>query len=430
MTGASPRTPRAGLILALGAMSALGPLSLDMYLPALPALADDLGASDAVGQLTMSACLIGLALGQIVIGPLSDRFGRRRPLLIGLGAYTLLSVLCALAPSAALLVALRALQGFAGAAGIVLARAVVRDSYRGREVARHLALLIVVSSIAPLAAPLLGGQLLKLMDWRGVFVVLAGIGVALTVLAAFAVRESLPGEDRHGGGLGAMTAGFGRVLREPLFTASTIGLALSGAAIFTYISASPFVLQGPYGLTDEQFSFVFAANSAGVASLGYVNAALVRRVHPRVLLLCGSSAAALGSLCCLAAVLVGAGLWPMLAGLFVTVASGAFFNPNATALGLSLHARDAGTASAVIGTGPFLVGSAIAPLALAGGASAATMAALIAALMVLAWLVALVFVRPLSRRAHELSGVSASEESAAPADPVVPLPLNPAPDRP
>lgn len=400
-------------------MSALGPLSLDLYLPALPQLSIDLDASDALAQLTLSACLVGLAVGQLIGGPLSDRFGRRRPLLIGLSVYTLLSALSVFAPTIELLIALRAAQGFAGAVGIVLARAIVRDVFSGRDVAKILSVLLLISGMAPLIAPLLGGQLLTVMNWRGVFAVLTMISLLIFALVFFAVPETLDPRARHAGGLRAISSGFGRVLREPLFASTTAVLTLGGAAVFTYISASSFVLQNEFALTPQQFSIVFAANSAGVGALGYLNALLVRSVHPRVLLVWGATMSAAGSIFCLAASVLHWGFWPLVAGLFVTVASYSLVTPNATALGLSMHGRDAGTASAVIGTGPFLAGAALSPFALLGAAPAVTMCAIITVAMGLAWALSIGLVRPISARLtsslpHEdIAALAAAE----PADP-------------
>jgi DHA1 family bicyclomycin/chloramphenicol resistance-like MFS transporter len=196
-------TTRAQLVLTLGSLSALGPLSMDTYLPTLPALSRNLSASASVAQLTLAACLVGLAGGQVVAGPLSDAFGRRRPLLIGLAAFAAASVLCALAPSAWALGALRLVQGTAGAVRIVIARAVARDLYDKPELAKLFALLILFTGLAPILAPIVGGQLLYFTSWRGVFFALAATGVLLLVAAATALPETLPAERRRGGGLRA-----------------------------------------------------------------------------------------------------------------------------------------------------------------------------------------------------------------------------------
>src|SRR5947209_496990 len=214
---------RVWLVFILGALSAFGPLSIDMYLPALPSLSRDFGTGASQAQLTLSACLLGLALGQTSAGPLSDALGRRRPLLIGLGAYALASLLCVVAPSVFVLVVLRFVQGFAGAAGIVIARAVVRDLYSGVAVAQFFSLLMLVNGLAPILAPLFGGLLLRFTSWRGVFVVLAVIGMLLLLAAATGLDETLPPDRRQSGGIRATIMTF----RQLLASRSFAGYALS-----------------------------------------------------------------------------------------------------------------------------------------------------------------------------------------------------------
>ncbi|WP_040794894.1 Bcr/CflA family efflux MFS transporter, partial [Nocardia higoensis] len=214
-SGAPTRDVKRSVILVLGALSAFGPLSLDLYLPALPDLSDDLGVSSVTGQLTMTACMIGLALGQLTVGPLSDRFGRRTPLLIGVAVYALASLLCALTPGAGTLIALRLVQGVAGGAGIVIARAIVRDLFETRAAARIFSLLAMVTGIAPVLAPVLGGQLMHVTSWRGLFVALSLIGCALLIAALLAIEESHP--NRSGGGLRTVVANFAVVGRDPRF---------------------------------------------------------------------------------------------------------------------------------------------------------------------------------------------------------------------
>src|SRR5205085_407407 len=200
----NPRSPRrAWLVFILGALSAFGPLSIDMYLPALPSLSRDFGTGASQVQLTLSACLLGLALGQAIAGPISDALGRRRPLLIGLAAYALASLLCAISPSVLVLTVLRFVQGFAGAPGIVIPRAVVRDLHSGVAAARFFSLLMLVNGLAPILAPLFGGLLLRFTSWRGVFFVLTVVGTLLLLAAATGLRETLPPDRRQSGGIRA-----------------------------------------------------------------------------------------------------------------------------------------------------------------------------------------------------------------------------------
>src|SRR5262249_4521802 len=231
---------RAWVVLILGALSAFGPLSIDMYLPGLPSLGATLDAPAWAVQLTLTACLAGLALGQVVAGPLSDRFGRRTPLLIGVSAYAAASLACALAPTILALVVLRFAQGVAGAAGIVIARAIVRDMPSGVAAARFFSLLMLVNGLAPILAPVIGGQVLRVTTWRGVFVLLAGIGVVLVAAAAAGLRETLAPADRHPGAIADTIRTFGRLLPHPVFPGHPLACGPAFGALFAYISGSPF----------------------------------------------------------------------------------------------------------------------------------------------------------------------------------------------
>ncbi len=359
------------LVVALGALTAFGPLSLDMYLPGLPQLAGDLGSSAATAQLTLTACMLGLAAGQLLAGPLSDARGRRRPLLIGLALYALASALCALAPSIWALLPLRFLQGAAGAAGIVIARAVVRDLHEGEAAARFFALLVLVNGLAPIVAPIAGGQLLAVTDWRGVFWVLAAIGVALLLVGWRLVPETLPTAHRHGGGLRATTGVFGRLLRDRFFVGCTLAQGLGAAMMFCYIAGSPFVLQEIHGLSEQQFSVVFAVNALGIVLFAQISARLVGRTGPRRLVAAGLWIGLTGAAALLLAVLAGAGLAAILPAFFAIVASLGLVGPNATALALSGDPAIAGSASALLGLSQYAFGAALAPLAGIGGADTA-----------------------------------------------------------
>ncbi|SSC24787.1 Tetracycline resistance protein TetA/multidrug resistance protein MdtG [Klenkia terrae] len=353
----------------LGALSAFGPLSMDLYLPALPSLEAEFGAGQGAVQLTLTSVAVGLAVGQLVAGPLSDRFGRKVPVLVGVGAYALASVLCALAPSVWLLVGIRLLQGLAGAAGIVLARAVVRDRTEGTEAARAFALLASIGGAAPVLAPVLGGQLLRVTDWRGVFGVLALIGLVLLVAARW-LPETLPAERRVRGGARATVRATRELVGRRAFRTAVLAQGLGFAALFTYISTSSFVLQTGYGLTPVQFSLVFAVNGAGIVAAGQLSRVLVARLGPRTLLVGGLAAQVAGGVGLVVTALADGGLPVLLPVLFVVVAATGLVLPNATALAMADAARAAGTASALVGVGQFAVAGAIAPLAGLGTAGA------------------------------------------------------------
>ncbi|MGY1811947.1 multidrug effflux MFS transporter [Blastococcus sp. SYSU D00820] len=367
MTSSGGRRHR-GLLVLLGALSAFGPLSMDLYLPALPSVGEDLVAGQSSVQLTLSSVAVGLAAGQLVAGPLSDRFGRRVPLLLGVGAWALASLLCALSPTVGVLVAIRLLQGLGGAAGIVLARAIVRDRYSGTESARMFAVLASIGGAAPVLAPLVGGQLLRVTDWRGLFVVLAGIGLLLLVASAWRLPETLPPERRVSGGLRTTLRNGRALLARRAFLAAVLAQGLAFAALFTYISTSSFVLQDGFGLTAQQFSLVFGVNGIGIVLAGQVSRVLVGRVGARRLLRAGLFVQVAGAVALVVAALAGAGLPVVLPALFVVVAATGVVLPNATALAMAGAARMAGTASALVGVGQFAVAGVIAPLTGLGAA--------------------------------------------------------------
>ncbi|MFJ2162811.1 MULTISPECIES: multidrug effflux MFS transporter [unclassified Streptomyces] len=364
----------------LGALSAVPPLSMDMYLPALPDVTRTLHSSATSGQLTLTACLTGMALGQLVVGPMSDRWGRRKPLLIGLLVYVLASVSCAIAPDAGLLIGCRLLQGLAGAAGIVIARAVVRDLYDGLEMARFFSTLLLVSSLAPVVAPILGGQVLRFTAWRGVFLVLAVIGVALTALVWRRLPETLPPERRRGGGvLGALFIMRG-LLADRIFAGYVMVNGFAYGALFSYIAASPFVIQGIYGASPQTFSLLYGLNSLGMMIVGRVNGKLlVGRVRLDRALGVGLSVIAVaGTVLLLVAqgVFGDAGTVPVACCLFVMISALGLVLPNTNALALMRTPHAAGSASALVGTSCFAMGAVATLLVgIAGKGTAVPMAA-------------------------------------------------------
>jgi DHA1 family bicyclomycin/chloramphenicol resistance-like MFS transporter len=388
MSTTAERTAASGraqlkLVLVLGGLSAFGPLSIDMYLPALPRMAADLHAADTTVQLTLSAFIAGLALGQLVLGPLSDALGRRRPLLAGLVLYVVGSVLCAISPDAWLLVAARFVQSLGAAAGIVIARATVRDLFSGTAMTKFFSTLMLVSGLAPILAPLLGGQLLNWTSWRGVFVVLTAFGALLLAVVAFAFPEPSPG--RSPARLGQVMRTYGRLALDRSFAGYALASGLLFAAMFAYISGSSFALQGAYGLSPQAYSVVFGVNGVGIVLAGQLNGRLVGRVPERVLLLSGLLLGVLGGAAVLASALFRAPLVLLLVSLFLLVSSIGLVMPNASSLALASHARSAGAASALLGVLQFVVGAAATPLAgLGGPGTAVPMAATMAGFAVLA----------------------------------------------
>ncbi|MCX5179610.1 Bcr/CflA family multidrug efflux MFS transporter [Streptomyces virginiae] len=363
----------------LGGLTALPPLSMDMYLPALPQVTDALNSPAATIQLTLTACLAGMAMGQLVIGPMSDKWGRRRPLLIGMLVYVLATAICALAPTAELLIAFRLLQGLAGAAAIVIARAVVRDLYDGEEMARFFSTLMLISGAAPIIAPLIGGQVLRFADWRGVFVVLTVVGAALTLLVWRALGETLPPERRHTGGVGSALRTMRGLLGDRVFAGYTLTGGFAFAALFSYISASPFVIQEIYGASPQAFSLLFGLNSVGLILVGQINGKLlVGRVSLDKVLAVGLAVvtvAAVALLLMSTGVFGKVGLTPIAAALFVLMSAMGVVLPNTNAQALMRTPHAAGSASALLGTTSFLVGAIASPLVgIAGEDTAVPMA--------------------------------------------------------
>ncbi|MGR8010811.1 multidrug effflux MFS transporter [Streptomyces hypolithicus] len=352
--------------LILGGLTALPPLSMDMYLPALPDVTDSLRAPAATVQLTLTACLAGMALGQLVVGPMSDRFGRRRPLLLGMIVYVVATAICAFAPTIELLIAFRLLQGLAGAAGIVIARAMVRDLYDGVEMARFFSTLMLISGVAPVIAPVIGSQVLRITDWRGVFAVLTVIGTLLTLVVARWLHETLPVERRHEGGVRQALHTMRGLLTDRVFTGYTLTGGLAFAALFAYISASPYVVQEIYGASPQTFSLLFAINSIGLISVGQINGKLlVGRVSMDRVLALGLALIATASLALLlmtAGVFGEVGLVPIAAGLFVLMSAMGLALPNTNTLALTRTPHAAGSASALLGTSTFLTGAIASPL--------------------------------------------------------------------
>ena len=350
------------LVVVLGMLSMFGPISLDLYLPALPALATDLRASTAAAQLSITACLLGLATGQLVAGPLSDQFGRRRPLIVGLVIYLLASAACAFAPTIGLLVLLRLVQGLAGAAGIVVARAVARDLYSGRRLVIIFSRLILVNGLAPILAPVVGAQLGRVTSWRGIFLVLAAFGVVLLAAGVFGVPESLPAGRRRAGGVRDTLRSFRLLLTDRLFVAVVAAAGLAGASMFAYIAGATFVLQRLYGLSAQQFSFAFGSNALGIMVLGQVGARLAHRWPPHRVMALGLVVNLVGAAGLAVTVLVGLGLPFLLASLFVMVSALGLVFPTSTALALADHPDRAGAASSLLGLGQYVLGAVVAPL--------------------------------------------------------------------
>ncbi|MEU5724942.1 multidrug effflux MFS transporter [Micromonospora sp. NPDC047738] len=375
---AGPRAGGTALLVLLGTLTAIGPLSLDMYLPAFPAMTRELGTDQAQIQLSLTTCLIGLALGQLVTGPLSDRWGRRRPVLVGVTAYALLALVCAAAPNAPALAAARLAQGVAGGMGVVVARAVVRDLYAGRAAAKYFSRLTLIFGVAPVAAPSVGSLVLRYGSWRAVFLTLAAIGLLLAVAVALRLPETLPAERRSTGGLAATARTMRSLAADRVYLGYALTQGLAFAGLFAYISGSSFVFQDVFGVSGTAFSLVFGLNALALVTTGQVNARLLDRYDPRRLLVTTLLVSAVAAVGVLTGALAGS-LALVAAPLLVFVGSLGMVTPNSTALALDAHARHAGTAAALLGGIQSVVGALAAPLVGLGGEGSATpMAAVLA----------------------------------------------------
>ncbi|MGV9307366.1 multidrug effflux MFS transporter [Nonomuraea sp. NPDC003727] len=382
------------LLLILGALSAIGPLSIDMYLPALPAITGEMLSAPAQVQLTLTACLVGISLGQVLAGPLSDVRGRRFPLIVGVAGYALASLLCAFAPSVPALIATRLAQGVMGGAALVIVRAVVRDLYEGAAIARIFATLMLVSGLAPILAPIAGAQLLSFTSWRGIFVALSVAGVVLLLAVLPGVKETLPADQRERGGLGNTVATFWRLLGDRSFMACSLAAGLAFAGMFAYISGSPFVLQEVYGASPQQFSLIFGLNALGLTVMAQLGGRLSGRVSPARLVLAGMLVSLVGAALLVTATTAGspgtgAGLGGVVAALFVMMCGAGLVLPGTGALALAGQPPQvAGSASALLGVLQFAFGAVAAPLVgLAGSGTAVPMAVVMLALVITSFLV-------------------------------------------
>ncbi|MFA5710449.1 multidrug effflux MFS transporter [Mycolicibacterium sp.] len=371
----STPAPSAMLIAVLALLSAVTPFSIDMYLSAFPDMATEFNTSASTIQLTLTSFLIGLALGQLLIGPLSDQFGRRKPLLIGTFACLIASVLCIVAPSIQVLIGLRFVQGFAGAAGVVIARAIIADRAQGAAAARLFAAMMVIGVLAPITAPVLGGFIVEGWGWRTVFAVLAAMNLLMLAGAAFFAAESLPVERRRPGGLASLAGGMRAVLSNRRYLGYTLALGFASAAMFAYIAASPFVLQNILGFSPREYSLIFGACALAVATAGMLSARLVRSVHPRTLLIGGVSAmVVVTGLQLINVTVAGVPLWSTIALMAAFMGTVGFTFSNATTLALEQVRAAAGTGSAVLGFLQYTLGAAATPLVgLAGDVSAVPM---------------------------------------------------------
>ena len=392
---ARPAPGMARTALVLGAFVAIGPLTIDMYLPALPTIATQLETTEAAVQLTLTGTLAGLALGQLVIGPLSDALGRRGPLLAGTALHVVASLLILLAPSIAVLGVLRVLQGVGTAAGAVIALAVVRDLYDGRAAAVMLSRLFLVIGAAPVLAPTIGGEVLRFTTWRGIFVVLAAYGTALLVMGWFALRETLPPPARRPLRLGPTARTYVTLLGDRSYLGLVLVAGLTMASLFSYVAGAPFVYQGQFGLDQQQFGLLFGAGAVWLIGATQLNPLVLRRFAPAQVLMAATLIGLLAgaTLLVLAATATG-GLVGVVAPLWAVLFATGLALPNAPALALSRHGEVAGAAAALLGAVQFGVGALVSPVVGLLGNDAPAMALAVLGGLTLSAAVLVAVVRP------------------------------------
>lgn len=349
-------------VLVLGALTALGPFTVDLYLPAFPALESDFGVSTAVIQLTLTATAVGFGLGQLIVGPWSDRVGRRLPLILATATHVAASIAVALAPDIVWLGLFRVLQGVGAAAGGVVAMAMVRDLFGGLPLVRMLSRLSLVNGLAPILAPVIGSQLLRILDWRGIFYFLAIYGVLVVVATALFIVETLPPARRVESGHSTVWQRYRSIFSDRIFVGVAIISGMTFSGLFAYLSASSFLFQQVYGLNPQEFGILFAINSVGVVLGVQISARLAKYVGPQWILSVSTAFLLASAIAIVVVDLSHLGLIAILIPLFVFITACGFGFPMVQVLALSNHPKEAGTAASVLGALNFGLAGAISPI--------------------------------------------------------------------
>jgi len=390
-------TPRQKFVyvIVLGALTALGPFTIDLYLPAFPAVANDLGVSPAAIQLTLTATTIGFALGQLLVGPWSDKVGRRLPLIIATAVHIAASVGVAFAPDVFWVGVFRVLQGVGAAGGGVVAMAMVRDLFGGLPLVRMLSRLALVSGLAPILAPLIGSQLLLVLDWRGIFFFLTAYGVLVILAAMFFLVETLPKARREDRGHSTVGERYKALFSDRVFVGVVIIGGMTFSGLFSYLSSSSFLFQEVYGLDAQEYGLLFAVNSLGIVLGVQVSSRLAKYVAPQWILLGAVTGMLVSSVTIVALDLANAGLLGILIPLFFFITSCGFAFPCQQVLALAGHGGEAATAASVMGAMNFGLAGLISPIVgLFGIHDAVPMGAVMALTAVVSLLVMWLIVRP------------------------------------
>lgn len=389
---------RLAYVLLLGALTALGPFTIDLYLPAFPLLERDFATTSAAIQLTLTGTMIGFALGQLVVGPLSDKVGRRRPLLIVTGLHVLASVAAALAPSLELLGAARVLMGMGAAAGGVVAMAMVRDLFGGRRLVVMLSRLALVTGVAPVIAPLIGSALLSVFPWRGLFIVLASYGVIMLLCAIFALPETRPAADRVAHETVSVWHRYRVVLTDRVFLGVLLIAAMTFSGLFSYLSSSSFLFQQTYGFSQLQYGALFATNSIGLVIGNQIAARLAARFGPQWVLAFSTAVLLLAGAAIVVCDQLELGVWGIMVPLFVFMSMCGFTFPCGQVLALDRHPEAAGTAASILGATNNGVAGLVSPLvgviSAGSGITGTTMASVMVGCSAIAVVSLWVIVRP------------------------------------
>ncbi len=405
LTGATlsvSKSLRYWIAFVLGALAAFAPLSIDMYLPSLPSLTRDLHTTASLAQLSITACLLGISVGQLFMGAQSDIRGRRLPLLFGLAAYTVASLFCAVNSSIGGLIVLRFIQGMAGSAGIVISRAVVRDLYSGSEMMKFVSLLMLVNGLGPILAPIIGAQLLHFTSWRGVFVVLTLVGLLMFCAVLFGLPETLSVESRSSGGISNTLSTFKTLITDRGFVKYALPQGLVTAAMFAYISGSPFVIQNIFGASPQTFSLIFAMNGLGIIIAGQITGRLAGKVKGVTLFVSGLCLAAVSGLALFITIMLHASLPVILLPLFLVVACVGAVSTAGSALAMENYGHAAGSASALLGLMSFIFGAGVAPLVGLGGSNTAVPMGVLIALADVGSLLSFIILRRTNSEAAEI----------------------------
>lgn len=354
--------PSLFLIIILGLLTAFGPFSIDMYLPALPEISNDFNTSTSNTQLTLTLFMIGLAIGQVFVGPLSDFIGRKKPLMVALVVYTIASILCVFAPNIYVVMALRFVQGFTGGAGAVISRAMSSDLYSGKALTKFLAVLMLVNGVAPILAPVLGGIILEFSTWKTVFLVLTAFGAIMFCLSFYKLTESLPENNRSSGRISEILGDFKELLKNPKFLLPLFIQGSTFALLFSYISASPFIVQSVYGVSSFSFSWMFAFNGLGLIFSGQLVNKLVDRFDEHTLMKVFAFVQIIGVIIVSLTLLNSWSIWILMIGFFILVSPVSAIGTTGFSIAMANNKRGAGSASSLLGLSQFAFGGLVTPL--------------------------------------------------------------------